>query len=94
MSRPDKADSVQFDLRKGRSLLTVIVEGIEGIALVVASVLFWPILRPFLLHFGSTLEERANKWPGEDALQGTTCKVTRALATNAPVCLPGFPLEP
>jgi len=43
MSRPDKAGSVQSDLRKGRSLLTVSVEGIEGMTLVAASVLLWPV---------------------------------------------------
>ena len=40
MSRPDKAELVQPGVRKGRSLLTVFVKGIEGMAFVAAGVLF------------------------------------------------------
>ena len=82
--RPSKPELVESDSCKGRSVLRVILEGIEGMVLTLASLILWPILRPLLVNIGSTPEERAHAWPGDEALQETTSKVTRAVAINAP----------
>ncbi len=50
---------------EGRSGLTVLLEGLEGITLIIICTVLWRILRYFLQNLGATKEERDKDWPGD-----------------------------
>jgi hypothetical protein len=51
-----------------------------GLGAVVSAVL----LRPWLVRFGSTAEERARELPGDDVVEGDAQQITRAITIEAP----------
>ena len=66
-----------------RSPLRMLLEGVEGLALLGLVVLSWPILRPLLLNLGLEEKDRARTWPGDSALGEVTRGHARAAAIEA-----------
>ena len=66
-----------------RSKLTVLLEGLEGAALIIVCTVLWRILRYLLRNLGSTQEERDKEWPGDALLERTDRTFTRAIDIDA-----------
>ena len=79
MSAPDNDD----ERVRLRSPLRMLLEGVEGLALLVFVVLGWPILRPLLLNLGLQDNEHARTWPGDSALDEVTHGHARATSVEA-----------
>ena len=64
---------------RGRSKLTVFLEGLEGIALIIICTVLWRILRYLLQNLGAKQEERDKEWPGDALLDRADRTFTRAI---------------
>lgn len=67
----------------GRGKLTVLLEGLEGIALIVVCTVLWRVLRYFLQNMGATQEERDKEWPGDALHEHIDHASTRAIDIDA-----------
>jgi hypothetical protein len=68
-----------------RSPIRMLLEGLEGIALLVLAVATWPLSRLFLTHLGARPDERRREWPGDRLLTTVDVRVIRAITIHAPV---------
>jgi hypothetical protein len=55
-----------------------------AVALGLGAALYGGLLRPWLVRFGSTAEERARGLPGDGVVQGDVQQITRAITIAAP----------
>jgi hypothetical protein len=60
-----------------------LTETVEGIVLFFALVTTWPIVGRWLRDWGSTPEERARCWPGDDLTEDPVDVFTRGVSVNA-----------
>ena len=67
-----------------RSPLRMVLEGVEGFALLALVVGAWPVARRLLLDLGTTREERTRSWPGDGLLPCVDACATRAITVRAP----------
>jgi len=67
-----------------RSPFRMVLEGLEGIVLLVLAVATWPLSRLFLADLGSRPDERGGDWPGDRLLERTDLRATRAVTIRAP----------
>ena len=67
-----------------RSPIRMLLEGLEGIVLLVLAVLTWPLSRLFLTNLGARPDERERGWPGDRLLTRTDVRATRAITIRAP----------
>jgi len=67
-----------------RSPIRMVLEGLEGIVLLVLAVLTWPLSRLFLTNLGARPDERERGWPGDRLLTRTDVRATRAITIRAP----------
>jgi hypothetical protein len=63
----------------------MLLEGLEGIVLLVLAVATWPLSRSFLTDLGARPDERRREWPGDRLLTTVDVRVTRAITIRAPV---------
>jgi hypothetical protein len=63
----------------------MLLEGLEGIVLLVLAVPTWPLSRRILKDLGTRSEEREREWPGDRLLTRVDGSATRAVAIRAPV---------
>ncbi len=62
----------------------MLLEGAEGILLLVLAVVTWPLSRWFLSDLGARPDERRRKWPGDRLLPRIDLRATRAVTIRAP----------
>ena len=67
-----------------RSPIRMLLEGLEGVVLLVLAVVTWPLSRWLLTHLGARPDERGRKWPGDRLLTKIDVRVTRAITIRAP----------
>jgi hypothetical protein len=67
-----------------RSPVRMVLEGLEGIVLLVLAVLTWPVARWFVNDCGSRPDEREREWPGDRMLARIDTRATRAVTIRAP----------
>ncbi len=67
-----------------RSPIRMLLEGMEGLALLVLAVATWPLSRRFLADLGSRPDERRRDWPGDRLLPVVDVRATRAITVRAP----------
>jgi hypothetical protein len=70
-----------------RSPMRMVLEGLEGIVLLVLAVVTWPLLRGFINNLGSRPDERERKWPGDELLTRIHTRATRAITIRKPVAM-------
>jgi len=68
-----------------RSPIRMLLEGLEGMVLLVLAVVTWPLARLFLTDLGARPDECRREWPGDRLLTGAGLRVTRAITIRAPV---------
>jgi hypothetical protein len=64
--------------------MRMVLEGLEGIVLLVLAVATWPLSRRFLANLGSRPDEREREWPGDRLLSTVDLCATRAVTVRAP----------
>ena len=69
---------------KMRSRTRLVVEAIEGITLLGATLALWPVARRWFRNWGSTAAERARAWPGDELVDPAMLIHTRAITIAAP----------
>ena len=67
-----------------RSPIRMLLEGVEGLVLLVLATLAWPLTRWFLKDLGSRPDERSREWPGDRLLPRIDVRATRAVTIRAP----------
>ncbi len=67
-----------------RSPIRMLLEGLEGITLLVLAVVAWPVSRFFLADLGSRPDERGRAWPGDRLLDRVDVCTTRAITVHVP----------
>jgi len=70
-------------MKKKRSVLKFIVEGLEGLVLGPLIFLSWPISRHFFLNWGSTQKIRNDEWIGDTLVSQPSRRNTRSIEINA-----------
>lgn len=70
---------------KHRSLIRFLLEGIEGAAVLAATVCTWPLSKRWVANWGAHREERERAWPGDLYASGHAAATTRAIGISAPV---------
>ena len=68
---------------KIRSPGRFLFESLEGLALFFVLVLGWPIVGRWLRDWGSTRDERARSWPGDELTREPVAVFTRAVSVDA-----------
>lgn len=66
-----------------RSPARMLLEGLEGICLLIAVIPTWPLLKRLLDNLGAWPEERASGWPGDELLEWVDDGHTRAIGIDA-----------
>ena len=67
-----------------RTPTRMLLEGAEGVALLVLAVATWPLSRLFLADLGARPDERRHEWPGDRLLTSIDSRATRAISIRAP----------
>jgi hypothetical protein len=62
----------------------MVIEGLEGVVLLVVAVVTWPVVRWFINDLGSTPDERECEWPGDRLVGRIDTRATRAVTIRAP----------
>jgi len=71
-------------LTKHRSRLRFVLEGLEGLVVLPAFLLTWPVSKRWLDNWGSLPAERARIWPGDRLVAGQQKTYVRAIVIAAP----------
>ena len=67
-----------------RSTLRYVLEGFEGIGVLLCVMCTWPLSKLWLQNWGSHSEERERKWPGDALVSPNHETYTRAIDIAAP----------
>lgn len=67
-----------------RSRKRFALESAEGVLVFLASLITWPISKPWLKNLGSTRLEREQEWPGDDLTVNPRHCYTRGIKIHAP----------
>lgn len=60
------------------------MEGIEGIAIIGATLLTWPVAKRWLQNWGALEQECRKQWPGDALVTANLAPNTRAITIDAP----------
>ncbi|MDH3207355.1 MAG: hypothetical protein OEO79_12210 [Gemmatimonadota bacterium] len=69
---------------KHRSLLRFVLEGIEGVCVLLSVLCTWPLSRAWLGNWGASRAERERIWPGDALVSPNHDAYTRAVTVSAP----------
>lgn len=69
---------------KHRSRLRFVLEGLEGVAVLGATFLTWPVCKPWLRNWGALASELQDPWPGDTLVTANLAPNTRAIGISAP----------
>ena len=74
---------MSMEKKHRRNKIIVLLEGLEGIGLILVCILLWRVLRYLLRDLGATQEERDKEWPGDKILERVDRTFTRAVDIDA-----------
>lgn len=67
-----------------RSRSRFLLEGLEGIAVLGATLVTWPVAKRWLQNLGAEESERHKQWPGDELVEANLDSNTRAIEIHAP----------
>lgn len=67
-----------------RSTFRFLIEGLEGVLLLLIILLFWPLVKQRLADWGTIPQESSKQWPGDVLTPSEVTTFTRAINIDAP----------
>lgn len=68
---------------KYRRTSRALLEGVEGLGVLLPTLATWPVSKRWLRDWGSTSRERTRQWPGDSLVRSTPEVTTRAIDIDA-----------